>query len=512
MRVASIISGVVGGVVLLTSLLTVMFFPLDSFMLLGKVAVGLALVTSSLILNWENVKEGVNKKNTAFLITSIFMTVGMATVLGGINYLAQAHKKEVDLTKDKVFTLSDQTQKVLKELPEAVTVTAFYRKDEAEGDALRDLVGRYKSFTDRLKLELINPEIHPDKVAQYKVTEQSSRIIIESRGQESRIKEISEEALTNAIIQVGTKEKKKFYFTQGHGEPNLTGETPDALRDTIKDLRSEGYDTDTVNLVEKQAVPADTAVLMVVGPHNAFFAPEVALIEDHLRKGGKMVLMVEPGVVTGLENLLRNYNLELGNNTIMDATQFGRLLGQGPDAAIVLEYAEHPAVKAMEGQATVFKSARSVTRTKALDTAVTTTELAFSNQRSWGETRVEAGDWQWNDGEMRGPVPLMAVSTRSTKEVEGKKSDETRLLVIGDAEVAGNQFRVLASNRDLLLNVVAYVVEEENKISIRPKQRGASRIQLTPGQASMIAFFALDGMPVSLLSLGLAVWLVRRRR
>ena len=104
-----------------------------------------------------------------------------------------------------------------------------------------------------------------------------------------------------------------------------------------------------------------------------------------------------------------------GNNTIMDATQFGRLLGQGPDAAIVLDYAEHPAVKGLEGQATVFKAARSVTKTKAVDTAVTTTELAFSAQRSWGETKVEQGDWQWNDGEMRGPVPLMASSTKATR-------------------------------------------------------------------------------------------------
>ena len=45
MRVASIISGVVGGVVLLTSLLTVMFFALDSSIVLGKVGVGFALVT-----------------------------------------------------------------------------------------------------------------------------------------------------------------------------------------------------------------------------------------------------------------------------------------------------------------------------------------------------------------------------------------------------------------------------------------------------------------------------------
>jgi ABC-type uncharacterized transport system involved in gliding motility auxiliary subunit len=510
MRVASIILGVIGGVVLLTSLLTLMFFPLDSFMLWGKLSLGLGMLLASLVFNWENVKEGVNKKNTVFVISSVVMAVAMVGVLGAINYVAQSRKQEWDLTKDKVFTLSDQTQKLLRELTDDVVVTAFYRKDESEGAALEDLVGRYRVHTAKLHLELVNPETHPDQVEKHKITEQSARILVEARGQEARIKDITEEALTNAIIQVSQKEKKKLYVLAGHGEAALDNAEATGLKATAEDLGSEGYTVATVSLVENLAVPADAAALLIIGQKGPLLDPEVKVVKEFLDKGGRVLLLAEPGVRTGLEEVVKSFGLELGNNTVMDASEFGRLLGQGPDSAIIAEFAEHQTVKDLNGSVVVLKSARSVTQVDA--PGATVTLLGKSNARSWGETSVGAGEYRWDIGELRGPVPVMAVSTRAVNAPEGKRSDEARLIVVGDADLANNQYRAVASNRDLLLNLVAFAAEAEDKISIRPKTRSSSRIHLGPGEASLVAFFALDVMPVSLLSLGLAVWLVRRRR
>lgn len=511
MKVTSIMLGVVGAVLLTTSLITVMFFSLDSAMVYGKVSLGLAMVLASLILNWEGVKDGVNKKNTAFIISSIIMSLALLAVAGAGNYLAQAHKKQWDLTKDKVFTLADQSQKLLGGLNDDVIITAFYRKDDPEGDALNDLVGRYRLYSERVHLELINPETHPDKVEKYKVTEQGSRIIVEARGQEARIKEITEEAVTNAIIQVSQKEKKKLYMTLGHGESAVDSEEADGLKTTVADLAGEGYTVDTVNLVENQTIPADAALLAIIGQKQALLAPEARLVKEYVDKGGRLLLMVEPGITTGLEDLLKEYGMELGNNTVLDATEFGRLLGQGPDTAVVMEYAEHPSVKDLAGAASVFKSARSVSEIPA-QKGVAVTALAKTSARTWGESDIGGGEWQWDVGEIRGPVTVAAAATLATTTVADKRSDEARLTVVGDAELAGNQYRTLANNRDFLLNLVAWTAEAEDRISIRPKSRAASRILMQPSQASMVAFFALDVMPVSLLSLGLAVWLVRRRR
>lgn len=511
MKIASVMMGVVGSVVLVTSLLTVFVLPLDSMLLWGKIAVGLGMVLASLVLNWEGVKDASTKKGVAFVVSSVVAAVGLAIILGVANYFAHTHKTEIDLTKDKVFTLSDQTQKTLADLKEDVVITAFFRKDEAEAEVLKDLVDRYRTVSPRVKFETVNPDRAPNLVEKYKVTADGPRIVVESRGQDARIKELSEESLTNAILQVATKDKKKLYLTQGHGEPKPDGAEGDGIKDTVGDLQSQGYAVEPVNLVETQAIPQDTALLAIIGPTQAFFPPEVELIKGFLQKGGKVLLMVDPNVTTGLEELLKSFRLELGNNTILDVTQISSLLGQGPEAAIAFQYAEHKAMEGMENVATLFKGARSVS-TLPGDDSIQAIELVLSNQRSWGETKIADGDWQWNVGELRGPVPMVALSTKDTKETEGKLSDQMRLMVFGDADLATNQYRVMAANRDLLLNSMAYLVEDENRISIRPKQRGASRIVLTPGQETLIAFLALDGMPVSLLAFGLGIWLVRRRR
>jgi ABC-type uncharacterized transport system involved in gliding motility auxiliary subunit len=512
MRIASIMMGVIGGVVLVTCVLTVFFFPFESYLLWGKISVGLAMVASALILNWEGVKTAATKKGTAFVLTSVMTTAGLGGILAGANYFAAQHKKEFDLTKDQVFTLSEQTLKTLAEIKEEVIITGFYRKDEPEGDALDDLTGRYGIHTDKLRVSMVAPEEHPDLVEKYKVTETSPRIIIESRGQEARVKEITEEALTNALMQVSQGSKKKLYVTQGHGEPLLESSEESGIKAGVEDLKSEGYEVDALNLVEKQQVPDDAAALWVMAPQKAFFEPEVKLLKEYLDKGGKVFVMVEPGFKTGLEDLLKEYKVSIGNNTVIDVSQFGRLFGQGPDAAIVFQYGEHKATQDLENVATVFKGARSVSVADQGDANVHAEVLAYSSPRSWGETNLAGGDWQWDDGELKGPVPLAVAVTKNTKDATGKRADEARLVVMGDTDLANNQYRVLAGNRDLFLNLVAWIAEEENKISIRPKQRGASRIVLTPAQEALIAFFALDGMPVALLSFGLGIWLVRRRR
>jgi ABC-type uncharacterized transport system involved in gliding motility auxiliary subunit len=503
--------GVVGGVVLVTCLLTVFFFPLDSLLLWGKVAVGLGMVLGGLALNWEGVRDAASKRSAAFVVSSVVMAAGLAVVLGAVNYFAHANKKELDWTQDKVFTLSDQTVKALGALQEDVQVTAFFRKGEVEADAVKDLLERYQAISKRVRLDLVNPDQSPQLVEKYKVTSTSPRVVVESRGQDARVKEVTEEEVTNAILQVSTRDKKKLYFTTGHGEPLLESADEKGIKATVDDLGAEGYQAGTLNLVETESVPADAALVVVLGQEKPFFAPEAKILKEYLDHGGRLMVLAEPGVTTGLEDLLVAYRLKLGDNTVLDASQFGRLFGQGPDAAIVFEYDAHKVTEGMEGTATLFKSARSV---QAVDgnADVTAQALASSNARSWGETKVQDGNWQWDPGELKGPVPLAAVATRSTGEVEGKRADEARLLVVGDADIASNQFRVMASNRDFLLNSVAWLVEDESRISIRPKQRGASRILLTPGQETLIAFVALDGLPVTLLAFGLGIWLVRRKR
>ena len=79
---------------------------------------------------------------------------------------------EVDLTEERLFTLSDGTREILKDINEPLTVRLFISKRLVElnpshatyGDRVRELLERYVDISDgKIKLELYNPEPFTDE-------------------------------------------------------------------------------------------------------------------------------------------------------------------------------------------------------------------------------------------------------------------------------------------------------------------------------------------------------------
>jgi len=79
---------------------------------------------------------------------------------------------EVDLTEEKLFTLSDGTREILKNIDEPITVRLFVSKRLVElnsghatyADRIRELLERYVDISgDKIKLELYNPEPFTDE-------------------------------------------------------------------------------------------------------------------------------------------------------------------------------------------------------------------------------------------------------------------------------------------------------------------------------------------------------------
>jgi ABC-type uncharacterized transport system involved in gliding motility auxiliary subunit len=119
-----------------------------------------------------------------------------------------------------------------------------------------------------------------------------------------------------------------------------------------------------------------------------------------------------------------------------------------------------------------------------------------------------------DDGEKVGPLPVAMASERPVagdREKE-KVSDHARLVVAGDSHFFTNDYLQLGGNRDFVMNAVGWLAEQEDRITIRAKSRESSQVLLTDAQATAMKFLTVDVLPVALLGLGLAVWMVRRSR
>ncbi len=441
-------------------------------------------------------------RGSFFLLTSVVATAVVVAALAGLNYISVKKAKSWDLTKEKIYTLSDQTTGVLQSLKEPVKIQAFYAGSEPEYTELDQRLRQYKAKTDKLTVEFVDPFKHPARVKEMNISQSGPRIIVTSGKKESRAKEPSEEALTNALIEVTGGSTKKIYFTKGHGEHAVADNTERGLKQFVDNLKSEGFQTDEIVLAEHKEMPSDAQALVIAGPVGTFTDGEVKLVKDWVDKGGKVVAMMDPGAQVGLESAFVGWGIQVGNDEVIDPE------AQNPEIAIAQSYADHPITQPRSSPfalATIFPVARSVSKTQSSPAGWTVTELAKTGPRAWGETSsISSGEVRFDPGkDLKGPVSLAATAT---------KGNESRVVVIGNSLFASNGYYRLSGNKDFALNSVSWTAKEESKISIRPKQRKGNHLFLSAEQKRTMTLFAFDLLPFGLLLTGLVVWQTRKSR
>ncbi len=478
----------------------------------GKVLLGLICIGIYLITNFGELGQFASSKGTFFFVTSAISAALLIGALGGVNYILAKNPKSWDLTKNQIHTLAPDTVKTLEGLKEDVTAYAFFRPGDPGYDVLNDLFGKYKVKSERFKFEFIDYSKDPLKVKEFDVRESGPRVIVKLGSTESRFgataHEMSEESLTNAIVKVTHSSTKKVYYTTGHGEADVDDSGEMGLSEVKKRMENEGLKAEKLNLVGLTEIPADAEAVVVAGPAKPFQPAEAELLHKYLDNGGKAFLMVEPLVTSGLEGVMRSYSIEADETVVVDP--ISRLFGAGETVPVVQNYNPEHAITRDFKINTLFPTARPITVLHD-DGPAKAEPVALSMPSAWGENNPQ-GQVQRYEDEKGGPFPLVAAVTRDTKTVETKKSDQARLVVAGDRDFATNRFRAAYGNEDFFLNSLNWLAEQTERITIRPRMRDASRLYLTDTQRAAIFFVAIDIMPVTLLAVGLSVWLARRAK
>jgi ABC-type uncharacterized transport system involved in gliding motility auxiliary subunit len=443
------------------------------------------------------------------LATSLVSTALLVGGLVAVNYIVVKKPKTWDLTKDQIFTLSDQTTGLLKGLQGEVTVTAFYGAADPEYGELEHRLRQYREVTDKLKVEFLDPVRHLAEVKQLNISQSGPRVIVRVAApgsvKESRARELTEEALTNAIAEVTRGVSKKIYFAKGHGERSLTDATERGMKLYVDALKGEGFEVDELQLATARAMPADAQLLVLAGPQAPLQPGEVKLVQEWVeQKSGKLVLLADPNVVSGLEAPLLGWGIKLGNDEVIDPE------AQQPEIAIAQGYADHPITAPRStafALATIFPLARSVSKAGA-PAGWTVTELASTGPRAWGETEAVAGGTvQFDAGkDLKGPVPLAASAQKGSGEADA------RIVVVGNSSFVSNGYLKLSGNKDFALNAASWTAHDESKISIRPKSRKSNQLFLSADQKHTMTLFAFDLLPFGLLFAGLLVWQTRKAR
>jgi ABC-type uncharacterized transport system involved in gliding motility auxiliary subunit len=434
-------------------------------------------------------------------------------IIGLLAWLSTVYVYQADWTTGGRNTISEDTRKLLAELTEPVTITAWASEDAMLREQIRDLVGSYQRFKPDISLEFINPDTAPEQVRTEGVTV-DGELVVGYRGRSEHVQTRSEQKLTNALLRVSRQDERWIVFLSGHGERDPHGEANADLGAFGKELERNGLKVQTVNLAENP-IPANTSLLVIAGPRVNLLPGEVAMVRDYVTAGGNLLWLAEPGKPAGLELLAEQLGITFLPGVVVDATTqaFGI---NDPSFALVTAYPNHEVTREFKS-VTVFPEAAALEIRE--DPRWQATPILSTLSRSWTELGELKGEIQFdqNTDERAGPLDIGVALTSTPPAAESTEGSDTpaheqRIIVTGDGDFLSNTYLGNAGNLDLGLNMVHWLSHDDAFIDIRVKAAPDTTLELGRLAQGVIGLGALIGLPILLMTSGLVIWLRRRRR
>ena len=497
-----------------------------TLVILGVVVLGLFLAA-----NLSEVKAVGRKRSTILQANLALVAAAMFGIVCGLNYVISRHPIRFDLTANKFYTLSEQTTSTLKKLKQDVNVTLFTssKRSSAEVQRAQQLLEEYSKSSSRFHFKAIDVDKDPTQAKRLGIHEYNT-VVFESgdnrkdvlqrdyvtyplQGSRPVPKFQGEGAFTSALIKMSDTTHPIVYFIQGHGEKDLNDPQSDGFNVFNDMLQKQNYTTKTLNILtlSNGKIPEDAAVLAVIGPTKPFQSGEVDMMRNYLQNGGKLVLCVDPQKSTGLDLLLKDFGIKLGNDLVVDPT---RCIYPNP-GMVIPQIMYHPIVEKLseEHVDTFMPFCRSVQKVDAILKNVTQTVFLQTTDKGWGVTNMKEKRLAFHPGvDLKGRAPIaMACEWVPSGATTAKAPDmKTRLVVYGGTSFITNQFVQQMGNLDLGLNAFNWVAMQENKISIHPKEEDARVMNLSNVAANAITYLTVWIMPLSILVIGGLIWYRRR--
>ncbi len=467
-------------------------------------AIGLVLMAAAAVLRPDAVRRALGGRQARYGGNAAVMSLAVVGILVLANYLGARHPQRWDVTAEQQFSLSDQTLQILSSLQEPVSVKLFFTPSHYNRGQAEDMIKEYAVRSSKLTYEVIDPETQRLETLDYQVARDGT--IVFERGDRREVTfGVQEQDLTSALLKVSRDEAKRVYFATGHQERDPQS-TDGAGYDTIRQvLESENYEVDSWNPATGQSVPADASVLVIAGSQTEYAPEELESLRAYVEQGGRLLLAVEAGRADPLGGFLQQYGVVLEDDVVIDPAQafFGDLV-----TPLVGTYTFHQITKDLAGASTIFPTVRALGLADPPPADWSVTVLAESSADSWAETAYTESQVQKDDDEANGPLALAAAL-----EPQGDPAGRGRLVVIGDSDLVSNDVVSAVqgiANIDFFMNSVGWLAEEDQLISIRPKELETREVTLTSPQSRAVVYGNILFVPLAVLLAGVLVWWRRR--
>ncbi|SHI68117.1 GldG family protein [Lutispora thermophila] len=453
---------------------------------------------------------------------SLIMTAIVLAILIVVNIFVSALPSTMtkyDISATKLYSITSNTKVVVNRLDEDVTIYWIVQSGK-EDEVIENLLSKYDSLSDHIKIVKKNPDVFPTFAKQYtNETVKNNSLVVESGNrnryisyddiylQEADMYSYStkksfdgEGAITSAIDYVTSEKLPQLYLLEGHGESQL----PSTFREQ---LEKDNIELNTLSLLKVDYIPDDADVIMIYAPTSDISEMERDMLADYVKDGGKLLVMsgpTEDGILENLYGLLSDYGVEPVEGIVVEADR-EHYAFQAPyvllpdmesneitDSLIQEKY--YPIMPISQG--IIVEGTSSYGKVTAL---LNTSDSAYSKIAGYNISTYEK-----EEGDIEGPFAV-AVSIES--------SNDGRIVWFASSSFLEDMYNAYSSgaNVDLGMNAVSLLIGESEAMAIRSKSLDYNYLTISDSVSSMLKVVMIVVFPLLYLAVGIFVILRRRR-
>jgi hypothetical protein len=428
---------------------------------------------------------------------------------------------QLDLTKNKSFTLSDQTISTLKNLDQDIHIIAFTNPGQNEFVTRQviDMAQEYKKRNSKITFDEYDMLKQPSMAKQYGVDEGGTLVFekgdqrktvnfyemfIAGQQQDGSYQFSGEEKFTQAIVSLTSKEKHTVYVLSGHQEIPMN-----QLSVLSSSLTGSNYEVKDLNLLREGKIPDDAQMLFLLGPQGDLSDKETELINAYLKDKGKIYIALgfNKDMATKWKNLdaiMSTFGIKDQHAVAIEAKQTTLF----DPLTIIPEYGSH----AITDKLSAYNLLTMMSLAVALnaDDSVadwTKSPILKTTDKAYGETDIGQliqSKTKNDNTDIKGPLNLgYAIENKDNK---------PKAVILGGSTFLADQEIQNQGNKDFALNSIGWLQEQKDQVTIRPREGDAyQQALITPSQANTVFIGTIIIFPLLFLILGGFVWWRRRR-
>lgn len=467
-------------------------------------------------------KKKIRKGSYSIAITAVVIAIIVVINL----VLAEIPSKymQLDVSEQKLYTISSETEKLLKGLKKDVTLY-FVTQTDNKDETVNKLLERYKDSSSHIKVKQIDPVMHPNFTDEYTSEDLTENSVIVVSGDKNKVVEYSsmyetemssygmssettgfdgEGQLTSAVSYVTSDNLPILYTLEGHGENSLGSSVESSIK-------KDNIDIQSLNLLTAGQVPEDADCILINSPTSDFSDDERDAILKYLEEGGKALIFSDYTTekMDNFDEILKNYGVQRVEGVIFEGDS-NHYLSQMP-YYLVPEIQSTDITKNLteNGTYVLVPVAQGIQKIDQYRDSLEIQSLLSTTSASYSKINISSDTLEKEDGDIDGPFD---VGVSVTEQIDD--DTETQIVYYSTSAILDDQVNQMVSggNEQMVLDSLSWMCKNESSVSVPVKSLQVSYLTWTGHAAGSWSLCLIAVIPGAILIFGVVVWMRRRKQ